>query len=109
LVLAGTAASGDGLIPFATAINSDRAAGHVVTTSYTFSRGELILLLPRYRTQASRLVGTTLIGTARITTYDGAGHLLSQVDMPYRQTWELTKAGDTYQITNDYTGLTPAP
>jgi hypothetical protein len=107
--LAGTAASGDGLVPFATAINSDRVAGHVVTTAYTFTRAELVLLLPRYRTQAPRLVGTTLVGTARITTYDSAGHRLSQVDIPYTQIWELSTAADRLIITNDYTGLTPAP
>jgi Na+-translocating ferredoxin:NAD+ oxidoreductase RnfD subunit len=107
--LAATAASGDGLTPFTAAIGSDRAAGHVVTTAYSFSRAELVLLLPKYRTQASRLVGTTLVGTARVTTYDSAGQVLSQTDVPYTQIWELTPAGGRYQITNEYTGLTPAP
>jgi hypothetical protein len=107
--LAATVASGDGLAPFTTAINSDRAAGQVVTTSYTFNRGQLILLLPKFQTQASRLIGTTLVGTARITTYDTTGHQLSQRDTPYTQIWELTAIGSHYQITNDYTGLTPAP
>jgi NQR2, RnfD, RnfE family len=107
--LAATAASGDGLTPFTAAISSDRAARHVVTTTYSFSRAELVLLLPKYRTQAPRLVGTTLVGTAHVTTYDSAGLKLSQKDLPYTQIWELTPAGDRFQITNEYTGLTPAP
>ena len=106
--LASTAASGDGLAPFTAAINSDRAAGQVVTTVYTFNRAELVLLLPKFKTQAPRLVGTSLIGTARETTYDSAGHQLSEKDSPYTQVWELTRIGDGYLITNDYTGLTPA-
>ena len=107
--LAATAASGDGLVPFTAAINSDRAAGQVVTTTYSFNRAELSLLLPKFSTQASRLVGTALIGTARITTYDTAGHQLSQKDTPYTQNWELSRVGDRYLITNDYAGLTSAP
>jgi hypothetical protein len=107
--LAATAASGDGLTPFTAAISSDRAAGHVVTTTYSFSRAELVLLLPKYSTQASRLVGTTLVGTAHVTIYDAAGQKLSQQDLPYTQIWELTLSGDRFQITNEYTGLTPAP
>ncbi len=107
--LAATAASGDGLAPFTSAINSDRSAGQVVTTSYSFSRGELTLLLPKFRTQASRLIGTTLIGTAHVTTYDTAGQQLSQKDLPYTRIWELTPSGGLYQITNEYTGLAPAP
>jgi hypothetical protein len=107
--LAATAASGDGLTPFTATIDSDRAAGHVVTTTYTFSRAELTLLLPKFATQASRLIGTALIGTAHVTTYDTAGNQLSQKDTPYTQIWELTKVGDRYLVTNDYTGLAPAP
>ena len=107
--LAATAASGDGLAPFTAAFTSDRSAGQVVSTAYTFNRAELVLLLPKFKTQAPRLVGTALIGTARVTTYDGAGHQLSQKDSPYTQIWELTRVGDRYLITNDYTGLTPAP
>jgi hypothetical protein len=107
--LAAAAASGDGLAPFTANISSDRAAGQVVTTSYSFSRGELTLLLPKFRTQASRLIGTTLVGTARVTTYDRSGQQLSQKVTPYTQIWELTPAGTRYQITNEYTGLTPAP
>jgi hypothetical protein len=107
--LAATAASGDGLTPFTAAISSDRAAGQVVATTYSFSRAELVLLLPKYRNQASRLVGTTLVGTAHVMTYDTVGQKLSQNDLPYTQIWELTPAGGRYQITNEYTGLTPAP
>ena len=107
--LAATAASGDGLVPFTAAINSDRAGGHVVTTTYTFTRAELTLLLPKFSTQAARLIGIALIGTAHITTYDTAGHQLSKSDTPYAQSWELSKVGDRYLITNDYAGLTPAP
>jgi hypothetical protein len=107
--LAATAASGDGLVPFTAAINSDRTAGQVVTTTYTFTRAEISLLLPRFSTQASRLIGTSLVGTAHITTYDTAGHQLSQKDTPYTQSWELSKVGDRYLITNDYAGLIPAP
>jgi hypothetical protein len=107
--LAATAALGDGLTPFTTAIKADRDAGHTVTTSYTIKRAELVLLLPKFSTQAPRLIGTTLVGTVRLTTYDAAGRQLYQKDTPYTQIWELTKTGDRYQITNDYTGLTPAP
>jgi hypothetical protein len=107
--LAATAASGDGLAPFTAAFMADRSAGQVVSTAYTFNRAELVLLLPKFKTQAPRLVGTALIGTARVTTYDSAGHQLSQKDSPYTQIWELTRVGDRYLITNDYTGLTPAP
>jgi len=107
--LAATAASGDGLAPFIATIDSDRAAGRVTATTYTFSRAQLILLLPKFSTQAPRLIGTTLVGNARVTSYDTAGNQLSQKDSPYTQIWELTKAGDRYQITNEYTGLTPVP
>ena len=107
--LASTAASGDGLAPFTTLISSDRAAGHVVSTTYSFNRANLVLLLPKFATQAPRLVGTALAGTAHLSTYDSAGRLLSTQDLPYTQVWELTAAGDRYLITNDYTGLTPAP
>jgi hypothetical protein len=107
--LASTGASGDGLTPFTALISSDRAAGHVVSTTYSFNRANLVLLLPKFKTQAPRLVGTALVGFAHLSTYDGGGTLLSSQDVPYTQIWELTPNGDRYLITNDYTGLTPAP
>nr|MDQ6918749.1 hypothetical protein [Candidatus Dormibacteraeota bacterium] len=108
--LAGTGAIADGLKPFADDIGRDQSAGTVVTTSYSFDQATLQLFLPKFSTQASRLLGVTISGTATLTTSDRAGRPLSQKSTAYSRSWSLggTRDGGHRTIDNDFTGLTPA-
>lgn len=109
--LAATGAEGDGLQPFLDAAARDVAAGQSVQTTYRFDRASLDLFLPKFSTQASRLVGLTLRGTVTITVRDGSGRQLSQATSPYARSWGmggLRPGLDHRLIEVDYTGLTPA-
>jgi hypothetical protein len=112
LKLAELGALGDGLTEFVDVINTDIAAGKSVDKTYKFDSISLQLFLPKFATQAARLVGVTLHGTATLTTRDASGKVLSQTSSAYDKTWGLTgtKEGGGYQVIFvDYTGLAPAP
>lgn len=108
--LAATAATGDGLQEFVDVINQDVAGGKTVQKTYTFDRVDLTLFLPKFSTQASRLVGVTLHGTATFATLDASGHVLSQTSAPYAKSWGLGTAEGRKNlvIINDYTDLATA-
>ena len=110
LNLAATAAMADGLTEFTGVINQDIAAGKSVQKTYTFSHVGLVLYLPKYSTQASRLVGVRLQGTTTLVTRDASGKILSRTTQPYDKSWGLAQPGEgTAQlIAVDYTGLKPA-
>jgi Na+-translocating ferredoxin:NAD+ oxidoreductase RnfD subunit len=106
--LAALGASDDGLGEFTDVIKQDSVAGKSVLKSYSFDRIQLTLFLPKFSTQASRLVGVTLHGTATMVTRDASGKILSQQTQPYAKSWGLgPKSPDgTYQlISNDFTDL----
>ena len=111
LQLAQEGATDDGLKEFTDVINDDIGAGKIIQKTYTFDQAGLVLYLPKLSTQAPRLVGVSLHGTATLTTWDSAGHRLKQTTSPYQKSWGLGSAGGgvTHQvIINDYTDLTPA-
>jgi hypothetical protein len=109
--LAESGATGDGLKEFVDVIKDDINSGKIIQKTYSFDRVSLNLFLPKFSTQASRLVGVTLTGTSTFTTRDASGNVLSQTSTPYSKSWGLdTSAGVSHQvIINDYTGLSPAP
>jgi hypothetical protein len=111
LQLAQNGASGDGLKEFVDVINQDIAAHRIVQKTYSFDKITLNLFLPKYSSQASRLVGVTLEGTATLTLRDASGNVLSQTTGPYKKSWGLDGGwnGDHQLIGNDYTDLAPAP
>ena len=104
--LAAQGATGDGLTEFTDVIKQDGSARFVQKT-YSFDRVQLVLYLPKFSTQASRLVGISLHGTTTLTTRDSSGHVLSQQTLGYAKSWGLDQ---TYKglIVNDYTDLNPA-
>jgi hypothetical protein len=108
--LAATGASGDGLQPFLDATAEDAAAGQSVQTTYRFEKATLTLFLPRFSTQASRLVGVTLQGSMTVTTRDGDGRPLSRTTSAYARSWGLNAGPGEghWVIVNDFTGLAPA-
>jgi len=106
--LAQTGAEGDGLTEFTDVITQDAAAGHFVQKTYAFSQVSLTLYLPKFSTQASRLVGVSLVGTSTLITRDASGNVLSQASSPYAKSWglgTLSQDGTHAVIANDYTGL----
>jgi YD repeat-containing protein len=111
--LAELAATGDALGEFVDVINQDVAAGKIVQKTYHFDSIGITLWLPKFGTQAPRLIGVTLTGTATLTTRDGAGNVISQTSSAYAKTWGLTTSSDVaYQVMQfDFTlqGLAPAP
>jgi len=111
LSLAASGATGDGLKEFADVLNQDIAAGKIIQKTYTFDQAGLSLFLPKFSTQASRLVGVTLHGTSTFTIRDAAGNVLSQSSTPYSKSWGLDTASTANHqvIINDYTDLAPAP
>ena len=114
LKLAELGASEDGLKEFVDVINEDIAAGVIIQKTYTFDQISITLWLPKFSSQASRLVGVTLHGTSTLTTRDASGNVVSQKTTPYLKTWGLGvfAPGSTYStIATDYTlqGLAPAP
>ena len=107
--LAATGAEGDALTEFTDVIKTD--AGKTIQKTYSFKTVTLSLFLPKFSTQASRLVGVTLSGTTTLITRDASGHAVSSVTQSYSKSWGLgsLSADGTYQVLgNDYTGLTPA-
>jgi hypothetical protein len=111
LTLAETGATGDGLKEFTDVIKQDIAAGKIIQKTYGFDKVALNLFLPKFSSQASRLVGVTLTGTSTFITRDASGNVLSQTTTPYSKSWGLdTSANVSHQvIINDYTELSPAP
>jgi hypothetical protein len=108
--LAAQGASGDGLKEFTDVIAQDVASGQVIQKTYTFDHVQLTLFLPKFSTQASRLVGVTLHGTSTLITRDASGNVISRQTTPYAKSWGLgSQSGSTHQlIVIDYTDLTPA-
>ena len=109
--LAQTGAEGDALTEFTDVIRQDVAAGQFIQKTYTLSQVSLTLFLPKFATQAARLVGVSLIGTTTLITRDASGNLISQATSPYAKSWGLGSPSPdgTYQVlANDYTGLAPA-
>jgi hypothetical protein len=114
LKLAEAGAIGDGLKEFVDVINEDIAAGVTIQKTYTFDQISITLWLPKFSSQAARLVGITLHGTTTLTTRDTSGNVLSQKPSSYAKTWglEIIFAPGSYAtIATDYTlqGLAPAP
>ena len=70
-------------------------------------RVQLNLFLPKFSTQASRLVGVTLHGTTTLITRDASGKVLSQQTLAYAKSWGLDQVTSGL-IINDYTDLNPA-
>ena len=108
LTLAQAGADGDAYSEFAGVIRQDVAAKVSVTKTYSFDRVQLTLFLPKLSTQASRLVGVTLHGTATIVTRDASGRVVSTQTQPYSKSWGLAgllPPGQGDVIGNDYTDL----
>jgi hypothetical protein len=112
LTLATLGASDDGLKEFSDVIKSDIAARKIVEKIYSFDHVYLQLFLPKFATQAARLEGLTLHGTATLITRDSSGRELSRTSATYDKSWGLSSSqsgGSNLLIYVDYTGLTPAP
>jgi hypothetical protein len=111
LQLAATAATGDALKEFVDVINQDIGGGKIIQKTYSFDKVSLNLYLPKFSTQASRLVGVTLTGTSTFITRDASGNVISQSSTPYSKSWGLdsSSTGSPQPIINDYTDLAPAP
>jgi len=114
LKLAELGAAGDGLKEFVEVINDDIAAGKTITKTYTFDQVSLKLYLPKFSSQAARLIGVSLHGTATLTTRDGSGNIVSQTTSVYAKSWGLldnhpAKSLKDNPIINDYTDLAIAP
>jgi hypothetical protein len=109
LTLAQSGAAADGLTEFTDVISEDVAAGKIVQKAYSFDRVSVTLFLPKFNTQARRLIGVTLHGTATLTTMDAAGNVLSQASSTYAKSWGLASSdGGHAVIATDYTDLKPA-
>ena len=112
LKLAEEGADGDGLTEFTDVITQDVAGGKFVQKTYSFDRVQLSLFLPKFSTQARRLIGVSLHGTTTLITRDSAGKVLSQQTQPYTKSWGLggAKGGNlNHDVINaDFTDLTPA-
>ena len=102
----------DALKEFTDVIKQDAAAGKFIQKTYSFDRVQLALFLPKFSTQARRLVGVTLHGTTTLITRDASGKVLSQQTTPYNKSWGLTDDKDQginhMVLLNDYTDLKPA-
>jgi len=111
LSLAESGATGDGLKEFTDVVKEDIAAGKVIQKTYSFDQVSVRLYLPKFSTQAARLIGVSLHGTATLTTRDAAGNQLSQTTAPYAKSWGVAngKDGTNGLIINDYTDLAAAP
>jgi hypothetical protein len=106
--LAESGATGDALKEFVDVINSD--GGKIIQKTYSFDKVSLNLYLPKFSSQASRLVGVTLTGTSTFITRDASGNVVSQSSTPYAKSWGLDTSGTGRPvIINDYTDLAPAP
>ena len=122
--LAELGASEDGLKEFVDVINEDIAAGVTIQKTYNFDQITITLWLPKFSSQAARLMGVTLHGSTTLTTRDASGNVVSQKTSPYNKTWGLggfasggcspkdpACATNYATIATDYTlqGLAPAP
>ena len=87
-------------------INQDIVDGKIIQKTYSFDQVSLRLFLPKFTSQASRLIGVSLHGTATLTTRDASGNVVSQAAAPYSKSWGLAKG---QVIVNDYTDLVTAP
>ena len=111
LKLAESGAAADGLAEFVGVINDDVAGGKSVLKVYRFDSATLNLFLPKFSSQASRLVGLTLSGTATLITRDQSGRVLSQTTSAYSKSWSVGAiAPDGHLlIDQDYSDLRLAP
>ena len=111
LSLAESGATGDALKEFTDVINEDIGAGKIIQKTYSFDQVTVKLYLPKFSSQASRLIGVSLHGTATLTTRDASGNVLSQTSSPYAKSWGVAngKDGTVGLIINDYTDLAAAP
>jgi hypothetical protein len=111
LALAETGAIGDGLKEFTDVVKDDIGGGKIIQKTYSFDTVSLNLFLPKFSSQASRLVGVTLKGTSTFITRDASGNVLSQSSTPYSKSWglDITANVSHLVIINDYTDLAPAP
>jgi len=109
--LAATGATADGLNEFTDVIKQDIASGKIIQKTYSFDKVSLALYLPKFSSQASRLVGVNLQGTSTFIVRDVSGNVLSQSSTPYSKSWGLdTSSNGGHQlIINDYTDLASAP
>ena len=109
--LAESGAIDDGLAEFVGVINDDASAGKFVLKVYKFDTATLNLFLPKFSTQASRLVGITLTGTATLIARDQAGRVLAQSTSAYSKSWSVGAiAPDGHLlIDQDYSDLRLAP
>jgi len=108
--LAESGATGDALKEFIDVINGDISGGKIIQKTYSFDKVSLNLYLPKFSSQASRLVGVTLTGTSTFITRDASGNVVSQSSTPYAKSWGLDTSGTGRPvIINDYTDLAPAP
>jgi len=109
--LAESGATADGLTEFVGVINQDVAAGQFVLKTYKLSSASLNLFLPKFSSQASRLVGLTLTGTSTLTVRDQSGRVLSQATSAYSKSWSVYGvAPDGHSlIDQDYSDLKLAP
>jgi hypothetical protein len=112
LKLAESGASGDGLNEFVEVINQDIADGKIITKTYSFDQVSLRLYLPKFSSQAARLIGVSLHGTATLTIRDASGNVVAQTSSVYTKSWGLQDNHPTSPanpIINDYTDLATAP
>jgi hypothetical protein len=109
--LAESGAAADGLAEFVGVINQDVASGTFVLKVYKFDSATLNLFLPKFATQASRLIGLTLNGTATLITREQSGRVLSQTTSAYSKSWSVAAvAPDGHLlIDQDYSDLRLAP
>ena len=109
--LAESGAAADGLAEFVGVINQDVAAGTFVQKVYRFDSASLNLFLPKFSSQASRLVGLTLNGTATLITRGQSGRVLSQSTSAYSKSWSVFAIAPDGQmlIDQDYSDLKLAP
>jgi hypothetical protein len=109
--LAESGATGDALKEFTDVIKDDISGGKIIQKTYAFDKVVLNLYLPKFSSQASRLIGISLQGTSTFTTRDASGNVLSQSTTPYSKSWGLdtSSSGSHQVIINDYTDLAPAP
>jgi hypothetical protein len=111
LKLAEIGAIGDGLTEFVGVINDDVSAGKSVLKVYKIDSITVNLFLPKFSSQASRLTGVTLNGTATLITRDQSGHVLSQTTSAYSKSWSVGAIGPDGHllIDQDYSDLRLAP
>jgi Na+-translocating ferredoxin:NAD+ oxidoreductase RnfD subunit len=111
LKLAASGADADALTEFTDVIKQDIAAKKIIQKTYSFDSISLQLFLPKFASQAARLVGVTVHGTATLTTMDASGNVLSKTNAPYIKTWGVYdfQDGSPNLIYVDYTGLVLAP